>query len=143
MPNCLLCYQPITQTSALEAANDNIKPIYVLGDRQLLRRDYIGFLAQHIATVPVSSREVPNWMADIIYGFMGDILCFDNRPFEIRDEDIDQAFNNDGSFRWIRGFRQHANKPFKQIPQSRLLPRFRLISLAVQINLRNQARNDN
>lgn len=136
MPLCSKCNQVISWTS-LEAANDNVAPIYVLRDHELQRREYVQSLARYVVSLPISSREVPNWMADSIYQFAGTILWPDDRPFEIGDTDIDDVFNNDGSFRWIREFRHRAYVSFKQIPQARIIPRYRLIDLSMRIDIRN------
>lgn len=134
---CSKCNQPVSQVLS-KAANDNIFPIYVLQDHELRRRNYIQNLAQRIASLPMSSREVPNWMADTIYQFNGSILWPNGKIFQINDTDIDNVFNNDGSFRWIRDFRRHANIPLVQTPQSRLIPRYRLIDLANRIFIRTR-----
>lgn len=136
MPLCSKCNQVISWTSP-EAANDNIAPIYVLRDHELQRREYVQSLARYVVSLPISSRDVPNWMADSIYQFAGAILWPDDRPFEIGDTDIDDVFNNDGSFRWIREFRHRAYVSFKQIPQARIIPRYRLIDLSMRIDIRN------
>ncbi|WP_417681677.1 hypothetical protein [Roseibium sp.] len=107
--------------------------IIALKDRELLLRSRYQCLAQRSAAVPISSREFPNWMASVIFDFNDDILWPNGREFEVGDEDIDKAFNNDGSFRWIRSFRNRAHIPLKQIPHRNLIPRLRLIDLTFQI----------
>ena len=72
----------------------------------------------------------------MIYGFEGLIVLPGGAPFEISDTAIDDAFNNDGSFRWLSDFVSFAVREPKQRPQKRVLQRLRLIDLAVRISER-------
>ncbi|HST36731.1 MAG TPA: hypothetical protein VLK25_08905 [Allosphingosinicella sp.] len=72
-------------------------------------------------------------MADRIYGFEGEILDEDGRVFELDDEAIDHAFNNDGSFRWLSDFFRVTKEPPRQRAQRRVLQRLKLIYLALCI----------
>lgn len=137
MRNCPRCGFEIIEASRFSAANDNISPIFVLRDHELLQREHVQYLAKYVAALSMSSRELPNFMADNIFEFKGAILWPDGRIFEVGDTDIDDAFNNDDSFRWVRDFRRRANVPLIQTPQARLIPRYRLIDLAVRIYIRN------
>lgn len=78
-------------------------------------------------------RKIPDWIADTIYGCKGKIVWSDGTPFIIGDTEIDDAFSNDGSFRWLSDFIGFADHPPVQAPQRRLLARLRLIYLAFQI----------
>lgn len=133
-------YHNRTDHSALSTTTSNdpaFKPIYVLYDFQLLNRFLYQEMAKFIAALEMSSREVPDWMAENIYFYEGKILWPAGSKFEIADDAIDMAFNDDASFRWIRSFRNHAEVPLKQRPQERLLFRLRLIALAIEIERRN------
>lgn len=115
--------------------------ITVLSNLQLLRRDIYQNIAIYVAALPISSRDVPNWIAEKIFWFEGQILWSDGRHYDVGEEDIDRAFNDDQSFRWVRSFRNRAHIPLKQSPQKRLVPRLRLISTAIQIDIRNYELN--
>lgn len=130
---CPHCGRPLALPGDIDAANDNVGVIRVLSKRQLLRRDLYSNLAKRVAALDMPSREIPNWMADTIYGFRGAILWPDGRPFTLGDEDIDNAFGNDGSFRWLRSFRARADNPLKQTPQEGLEDRLRLLDVVFQI----------
>lgn len=115
--------------------------IIVLSNLQLLRRDIYQNIAIYVAALPIPSREVPNWIAEKIFWFEGQILWSDGRNYDVGEEDIDRAFNDDQSFRWVRSFRNRCHIPLKQSPQKRLVSRLRLISLAIQIDMRNNGLN--
>lgn len=68
-------------------------------------------------------------MAYSIYFFECDILWRHGGRFILLEKSIDDAFNNDGSFRWLAGLDTVAERP----PQRRLIARIRLIDL----NFRN------
>lgn len=108
--------------------------VIVASDAELSRRSHFQRLATATRMLCVSRREVPNWMADTIYGFRGKISWPDGKPFEIDDEDIDLSFNDDGSFRWLSGFMYFAEYDPKQKPQTRVLRRLRLLDLAFRIS---------
>jgi len=130
---CPLCGHKFELRDRPEASNDDFGIVRMPDDRQLLRAAHYQHLAKRLADLPVSSREVPNWIADTIWTFPGTILAADGTPFELEPEGVDAAFGEDGSFRWIRSFRAHADQPLKQSPQTRLLARLRLIDLAFRI----------
>ncbi len=66
----------------------------------------------------ISRRENPNWMADVIFGYRGSILWSHGRPFTVRDSAIDDAFNNDGSFRWLGFLKKQFISMHKQTLES-------------------------
>ncbi len=82
----------------------------------------------------LSRRDFADWLADTIFGFEGRIVGPDGRPFPVTDTLIDDAFNGDGSFRWLSDFLRLADNPPKQRPQRRVLSRYRIIELALRIN---------
>ncbi len=113
------------------------KKIYVRNSETLLNVHYFRRLAIAIANLDLPRREIPNWIVDTIYNFEGTIHYPEGRLFIISDTDIDDAFNGDGSFRWLSDFIKFATIPPKQNPQSRLLERLRLLDLALQIDKPN------
>lgn len=76
---------------------------------------------------------MPNWIADVIFRYEGQITWGNGDRFVIADTAIDHAFNEDGSFRWISDFLNFAETPPRQRPQDRVLARLRLIDLAFRI----------
>ncbi|MBI1265695.1 MAG: hypothetical protein GC187_13310 [Alphaproteobacteria bacterium] len=121
----------------LKAANDNEsgKPFVVLPDDEtLLRQSSLQRLAMAIGGLGKSRRDIPNWMADAIYGFDGDIRTADGRSVCLCGVDIDAAFNDDGSFRWLSDFLKFASRPPRQAAQRRVLVRLRLLLLALLID---------
>jgi hypothetical protein len=100
---------------------------------RLESRDRMLALATDMQKLNLSRRQIPDWMADRLYGFEGEILDEDGRPFELDDEAIDLAFNNDGSFRWLSDFFRVTKEPPRQRAQRRILQRLRLIYLALCI----------
>lgn len=122
------------QHQAVTLAPPPLKSVRVATDRELGRIWYFRRLAIATRALNLPRREVPNWMADIIFGYEGNILRLDGTQFIISDTAIDDAFNNDDSFRWFSGFVQFADlQPPKQKPQCRIYNRLRLIELAFQI----------
>ncbi len=88
----------------------------------------------------ISRRKLPDWMTMMIY--TEDILFFheDGRPLELPSTSIDDAFNGDGSFRWISDFINHAEQFPKQCPQERILRRLQLIDLSIRVAYPERAR---
>ena len=78
----------------------------------------------------MSRRQVPDWIADQLFAENVDFIRKDGTPFEISDTAIDEAFNDDGTFRWLSYLVAFAERPPRQAPQSRLAPRLILLSLA-------------
>jgi hypothetical protein len=74
------------------------------------------------------------WLADQIYFFEGKIEYAYGQPFCICDTDIDDAFNDDGSFRWLDCFIRLAKCTPRQAMQRRLIPRVQLIYIALRID---------
>jgi hypothetical protein len=146
MPVCVKCNRDVCVPCVQKktAAHPH-RSIYVASDGELCRKSYVRRLA--VATVALlkelelSRRNFPNWMTDAIFGFDGEILWPHGAPFEVSDTAIDDAFNDDGSFRWISDFLRIADQPMKQAPQQRVLSRLRLIDLAFRIARPDVARH--
>ncbi|MEM1410694.1 MAG: hypothetical protein AAGG79_08145, partial [Pseudomonadota bacterium] len=118
---------------SFKPVNDNRRVIVVARDDELRRRSYVRRLAMATRALNLPRREIPNWLADTIFGHRGPITWSGGKVFEIGDEDIDAAFNHDGSFRWLSDFLLFANRTPEVSPQSRVLSRLRLIDLAFRI----------
>lgn len=122
------------QPQATTFAPPPIKSVRVATGSELERIWYFRRIAIATRALNLSRREIPNWMADVIFGYQGRIVHVDGSKFFISDTAIDDAFNNDDSFRWLSGFVQFADlNPPKQKPQCRIYRRLRLIELAIQI----------
>lgn len=134
MTYCQRCGRDVCKPCAFKPVNDNKRTVIVASDAELLRRSHFQRLATATRALGISRREIPNWIADTIYGFRGRITWPDGKPFEVDDEDIDAAFNDDGSFRWLSGFMYFDSTDPKQNPQRRILNRLRLIDLAFRIS---------
>lgn len=134
MTTCSRCGRDVCKPCAIKPANDNKRAVVVASDEELSRRSHFQRLATATRALGISRREIPNWLADTIYGFRGRITWPDGRTFEVDDEDIDAAFNDDGSFRWLSGFMYFAEFDPRQRPQERILRRLRLIDLAFRIS---------
>lgn len=103
---------------------------------EVLTKSYYHKLAKAVAELRIangsymSRRKVPDWMADQLFS---EQVCFvrkDGVPFEISDTAIDDAFNDDGTFRWLSYLVAFAESPPRQAPQARLAQRLILLSLA-------------
>lgn len=134
MATCERCGRDVCKPCISKPINDNKRTVVVASDAELLRRSHFQRLATATRSLGMSRREIPNWIADTIYGFRGRIVWPDGKPFEVGDEDIDAAFNDDGSFRWLSGFMYFDEIDPKQCPQRRILARLRLIDLAFRIS---------
>ncbi len=103
---------------------------------KVLTKSYYHKLAMAVAELRhsdglyMSRRDVPDWMADQLFREDLRFVCKDGSPFEISDTAIDEAFNDDGTFRWLSYLVAFADSPPRQAPQARLAPRLILLSLA-------------
>lgn len=115
-----------------------VSRVTVASHRQLRRRSHFMRLAIATAALDVSRRELINVIADEIYAFEGQIVWPDGQAFEIPD--IDDAFGQDGSFRWVSDFIRFAEEPPRQLPQTRVVDRLRMIDLYFRIKHPERAR---
>ena len=146
MPLCVKCNRVVCFPCIREKPGPDAGPkITVATDDELSCKSYFRRLAIASAAVKaeldVSRREFPNWMADVIFGYEGQLLWPHGGPFIVRDTAIDDAFNDDGSFRWLSDFLKFAEFEPKQRPQYRVLGRLRLIDLAFRIDRPDTARH--
>lgn len=115
------------------------KTVVMAADYQLQRTSYFQRLAIATAALGVSRREIPNILADAIYGFEGTIYWPDGRIYEPSDTAVDDAFGDD-DFRWLSDFIRFADQEPRQRPQRRVLMRLRLIDLYFRIKYPERAR---
>lgn len=151
MTICIHCTRHVFRPCV--AANDNAPPapratphgIVVACDRTLLRRVHFRRMAVAtaalLAQTALSRRGFANWLTDVIFEYEGAIVCPDGRPFAVTDTLVDDAFNNDGSFRWLSDFIRFADKEPRQSPQRGILARLRVIDLAFRIAYPDIARH--
>lgn len=132
-PICSTCGRDVCNPCTFRPANDNKRVVTVARDDELLRRSHFQRLGTATRALNLSRREIPNWMADVIFGFKGKIVWPGGMEFRVHDEAIDQAFGDDGSFRWLSAFMLFGERELRQSPQFRTLHRLRLIDLAFRI----------
>jgi hypothetical protein len=141
MPYCIACRQNVCRPCRpLSGVPLESRRVMVASDSQLSRKSHVQRLAMAARALELPRRAIPDWIADQIYGFEGAILWPDGRAFELSDTAIDDAFNDDGSFRWLSDFLRFAETEPRQRPQARVLDRLRLIDLAFRIAKPEQAR---
>jgi hypothetical protein len=107
--------------------------IIVPDDAALLTREAYQRIALATAQLNLPRRKIPDWMADRLYRDDVMFAFGDGAPFILTDNAIDEAFNEDGSFRWLSDLMRFADASPRQAPQIRLLPRLRLLALAFAI----------
>lgn len=112
--------------------------VAVASTHELRRRSHTMRLAIATKALPVSRRELINVVADCIYGFKGKIVWPSGDPFPIPY--VDDAFGNDGSFRWVSDFLRFSEEAPRQMPQQRIIARLRLIDLYFRIKYPERAR---
>ncbi len=136
-----VCYQCRADVVLPCVLQDNRKlapnSIIVASDWELRRLSYFRRLAiataNQKATERLSRREMADWQAHVIYLHEGPIFWPNGRDFEVTDTLVDDAYNDDQSFRWLSNFVKFAVELPKQRPQVRTVMRLRLLSLAFQI----------
>lgn len=122
---------------------ENQKGVIVLTPDCLLRtRKAYGRIACKVAEFmrreKLTRRKFADWLAETVYAYEGRILWPDGREFSARDTLVDDAFNDDGSCRWVSALLAFAENPPRQRPQRRIVPRLRLIDLALLIAARDR-----
>jgi len=128
---CSRCLKYIDTSCAVNLCPK--RKVILATNRELCRRSHFQRLAIASRALNLPRREFPNWMADTIFGFEGEFFSSEGDAFDVDDEDIDAAFNDDGSFRWLSDFLVFADLPPRQRPQWRIIERLRLIDLAFRI----------
>lgn len=127
-------------TPCMPVTGKNVRTVVVASDRQLSRKSHVQRLAMATRALELPRRAIPDWIADRVFGFDGAVVWPDGEPFAISDTAIDEAFNDDGSFRWLSDFLRFAEEAPRQRPQARVLDRLRLLDLAFRIAHPDRAR---
>lgn len=105
--------------------------VTVASDRQLRSRAHFQRLAIATAALEVSRRGLIDEIADALYSYEGEFVWPDGTPYPLPY--VDDAFGDDGSFRWVSDFIRFAEEPPRQVPQKRIIQRLRLIDLYFRI----------
>lgn len=134
MTLCSRCHRDVCKPCAIKHTRRPPKAIVVATDAELLRISHFRRLAMATRALHMPRREIPNWIADTLFEFTGIVTWPDGKLFEVDDDDIDLAFNDDGSFRWLSDFLRFADHEPAQSPQLRIISRLRLIDLAFRIS---------
>ena len=114
--------------------SDKVAEVFMARPAALRSRSYFRRLAIATRNLGLSRREIPNWMANTIFRFEGVIRSHDGQALNITDTAIDDAFRNDGSFRWLSDFMGFAERPLRQSPQMRVVVRLQLLDIAFKID---------
>jgi len=115
--------------------------IWIPTSEEVTDPDAMERLANVVAGLGLARRRLPDWIADQILLHDGTIMDRETgSPREFGDEEIDVAFNDDGSFRWLSDFVKMAVQKPKQRGQLRTAPRLKLLHVAVEIG--NRQRTD-
>ena len=146
MPLCVKCNRLVCRPCIRGTSHcDGYRKIVVASDDALLNPVCFRRMAMATAALKeelsLTRRDIPDWIADAIYGYDGPVIWAHGGVFIVPDTAIDDAFNNDGSFRWLSSFVRFAEEPPRQAPQYRIVNRLRLIELAFQIARPDTARH--
>jgi hypothetical protein len=132
MKTCKKCWKK-SFCSIIPANDRQTNTVKHVSIPEMTRPSFRPRLAIATVNLNIPRREIPNWMADSIYGFSGRVLTCCGTPFYISDAMIDDSFNGDGSFRWISDFIKMGNLQPIRSPQKRVLLRLRLLDLSFRI----------
>jgi hypothetical protein len=105
--------------------------IVIPPDHVLLSASFLKRIAALLSSLDIPRRSIPDWIADTLYEYGGSVAHASGAVFDRRSVDVDEAFGNEGSFRWISDFVRLKDQSYKQSPQKRILARVRLIVLCL------------
>ena len=126
MTICQTCKLDVFNPCGSHHANNNEKLIVVACDNELRRPAHFARMAIACANLNVSRRAFINDIANTIYLYQGSIRWPEGPDFTLKDTSIEDAFNDDLSFRWLSDFFRIRIESQRK-PQYRLIPRLRLI----------------
>jgi len=112
------------------------KEIQVAADHVLLSIDAIEKLANAVVALNLSRRKTPDWLADVIFGWIengGVILDPEGNEIDIHDEIIDDAHGSDPSLRCIDDLKRKAKERPVRKPKMSMLLRLQLYDAAFKI----------
>ena len=94
---------------------------------------FVTHVASELGQLDVSRRKVPDLIATTVWSYKDEIWTAEGSRFYLGPDDIDSAFNDEGSFRWISNFLKLPERPWKQAPQTRVIDRLHLITVTLMI----------
>lgn len=109
-------------------------PFVALDDATLSDPNFIFDAANALARKGLSRREVPLWILDTLWAKRNELTDACGERFEFTTETAEEVFGDEGSYRWISGFLAFPLRPWRQRAQSQILPRLRLIALALGVD---------
>lgn len=112
------------------------KAIQVAPKAVLLSIGFIWGLAKSIRDLGLSRRKTPDWLADVIHGWIasgGTIIDEDGVELDIYPGIIDDAHGEDGSFAWVAEQKRRADERPRRRPRLSLLLRLQLYEIAFRI----------
>lgn len=145
METCRACQFSTAACVCGHAANDNCQfdPgfIRVPSDAELAKPSARHRLATIFWTKKISRRSVLDYMTDAFVQFNGVAVDSTLRRIDVTDIDVDQVFRTDAdpSERWLSDFLRAALAMPERGAQDRVIPRLRLLWLALAITNRQQA----
>ncbi len=115
----------------LKPANDNIRRVLVASDRYLRKPKTIQKIAQGLKALNIPRRSIPDFVADALYA--EDIECrfTSGQIYELHDTIVDDVLPDMEHCRWLGNLIASADILPKQRAQDRVLPRLRLLELAL------------
>lgn len=91
-------------------------------------------LARLIVYLDLSRREVPDWLLNTFYGFGGEVRDIRGDVLDIDVDELYDAFNDEGDFRWISDLIQWNRSTPKQRAQGRVLQRLRYLTMGAAVH---------
>ena len=118
----------------LKPANDNIRRVVVASDRYFRKPHTMQLIAQGLKALNIPRRAIPDWVADVI--FKDDIDCryVGGAVYELHDTIVDDVQPDMENCRWLGNLIACADALPKQSAQDRVLPRLRLLELALHLD---------
>jgi len=75
--------------------------IVIPPDQVLLSAYFLRRIAALLASLDIPRRSIPDWIADTLYEYGGKVSHASGAHFDVHAVDVDDAFGNEGSFRWV------------------------------------------
>lgn len=108
----------------------------------LTTKSYFCRMALATSNLNMSRRAFADDLALVLYNYSGEIrLRTTGERVWLHDQAVDNAFGDDGSFRWLSAFMACAAEPPKRRPQDRIAARLDLIDLYFKIKHPSIARH--
>ncbi|KAB2921445.1 MAG: hypothetical protein F9K30_14380 [Dechloromonas sp.] len=91
-------------------------------------------LARLIVYLDLSRREVPDWLLNTVYGFGGEVRSANGDALDIDVDELYNAFNDEGEFRWISDLVLWNQMTPKQRAQGRIVARLRYLTMGAAVH---------